>query len=288
MGALSGVWGSGPDDVFVVGGTADAAEVYHFDGADWSPHDAPALPLLVWSTGFGPDDVYAVGVGGGAAHWDGAAWTVLDTGVDTDLWGVFGFASDDLWVVGGDVDAGDPTLLHWDGAAFTAFPVDPAENPMAASALFKVWGIDGHLWAVGQGGLILAWDGAAWTRQPAGPEADQDFVSLWGTSADRVVAVGGRGNARIATWDGAAWTTVAPSGVGGLNGVFLHDAHRATVCGTNAFVATLDVDSGALDVEEPAGNTELHAVWGDGQRTYVVGGQFRAPFTGLAMVKEGR
>ena len=33
-------------------------------------------------------------------------------------------------------------------------------------------------------------------------------------------------NVGMTAWDGAAWTTVAPSGVGGLNGVFLHDAGK--------------------------------------------------------------
>lgn len=88
-GALSGVWGSGPDDVFIVGGKTDAGEVYHFDGDTWAPQAVPAsTDLLVWVFGFAPDDVFAVGVGGSAVHYDGRAWAALDTGTDADLWGV--------------------------------------------------------------------------------------------------------------------------------------------------------------------------------------------------------
>ncbi|HRX86965.1 MAG TPA: hypothetical protein P5572_18230, partial [Phycisphaerae bacterium] len=51
LGALSSVWGSGPDDVFVVGGTFDQAEIYHFDGTTWRTMPAPVVPLLVWVFG---------------------------------------------------------------------------------------------------------------------------------------------------------------------------------------------------------------------------------------------
>ena len=68
--------------------------------------EMPAVGLLVWVFGFGPDDVWSVGVGGGAVHWDGSSWEVLATGTTTDLWGIWGTSPSDLWVVGGDPNAG--------------------------------------------------------------------------------------------------------------------------------------------------------------------------------------
>lgn len=289
-GALSGVWGSGPDDVFVVGGDLSQAEILHFDGTSWTDMDAPDLPLLAWVTGWGPDAVLSVGVDGAAAWYDGASWAALETGTDEDLWGVFGFAADDAWVVGGDAEdlGSEPVILHWDGEDFEPMALDPAEAPRQPASLFKVWGIGTTLFALGQNGQILRWDGAAWRDSPSGPGADQDFVSLWGTAEDHIVAVGGRGNARVGTWDGSAWDTVQPYSVGGLNAVTMDGGDLALVGGVNGFVGTLDPMTGEVEREESLPGGDVHALWSDGAgRIYAVGGRFSEPMAGLAWVREG-
>lgn len=285
-GSMSGVWGTGPDDVFAVGG-GEQGTVVHYDGQAWSKMDLPAVPLLVWVHGTGPDDVFAVGVGGGAVRYDGSAWTRLDTGTTTDLWGVFAVAPNDVWVVGGDVDEGEPLILHYDGTTFTPVPVPAAENPLSASALFKVWGISDKLFAVGQRGLILEHQGGQWVNVPAGAEANEDFVSLWGTSEDHIVAVGGRANARVATYDGQSWDTIAPFGLGGINGVFMSEPAEALVVGVFGLAGIYDVASGEIVEEDPGTFFDLHAVWGDGAgRHYAVGGNFLPPYRGIALVRE--
>lgn len=286
-GALSGVWGASPDDVFIAGGSDAGAEIYHFDGRDWTPAILPDdAGMLSWVYGFRADDVYAVGVGGTALHWDGSTWTALDTPTTEDLWGVFGLAPDDVWMVGGTLQQGAPELLHWDGVAFTSYALPAEQNNRDATALFKVWGAADTLFAVGQRGLILRWSGAEWRAVSAGAQADQDWVSLWGSGPDHIVAVGGRANARIATWDGSAWTTAAPSGVGGLNAVTLLDPGTALVAGVNGYAATLDIATGALTREPPISAIDLHATWFDGDRTaYAVGGRFIEPFAGVALAR---
>ncbi len=289
-GALSGVWGSGPADVFVVGGTGEQAQIVHFDGSAWTDMQAPDVPLLAWVTGWSADQVMAVGIDGAAAWYDGSEWTALDSGTDEDLWGVFGFAPDDVWVVGGDTDdaGAPPVVLHWDGSHFETIALDPDELSRQPSSLFKVWGVGDVLFALGQGGQILRWDGAAWRDSPAGAGADQDFVSLWGTEEDHIVAVGGRGNARVATWDGAAWTTLSPSGVGGLNAVSMLDDGRALVGGLNGYVGVFDPETGELTAEETLQGGDVHALWGDGEgRWYAVGGRFVEPYAGAAWLREG-
>jgi hypothetical protein len=275
-GSLSGVWGSGPDDVFIVGGTDAGGEIYHYDGATWSEMDVPDVPLLVWVYGFGPDDVYAVGVAGGMVHYDGASWSTVDTGATEDLWGVFGFTPNDLWIVGGDPFENDPLILRYDGSDFTPYPVPSSENPQGAKSLFKVWGIDGDLYAVGQKGLILTFDGSDWTAMPAGAQADQDFVSLWGTRSDHIVSVGGRGNARIAIFDGSGWETQAPDALGGLNAVHMVEDDLAIIGGILGFAGRFVPSTGEV-VNEADGLTKLdiHAIWGDGGGTHwAVGGTF--------------
>ena len=285
VGSLSGVWGSGPDSVFIVGGSDRGAEIYHYDGDAWTATILAGTPLLIWAHGFAADDVYAVGLGGTMVHYDGRAWSTIATGTRVHLWGIFGFAPDDLFIVGGDPFAGEPLILHYDGAIFTPRVVP---NPVGAHALFKIWGIDGEIFAVGQNGLILRLESGAFEPLSAGTLADQDFVSLWGTSADRIVAVGGRQNARLAHWNGQQWQTMAPDDLAGLNGIHMPHRDLAILGGAFGFAGRLDMPSGAI-VREAAGLTslDLHAVWGDGHgRHYAVGGTFALPHRGVALVRE--
>ena len=296
-GSLSGVWGTGPDDVFVVGGVEAQGEIYHFDGTEWSPMTVPAgQGLLVWSYGFAPDNVYSVGVNGAMVHFDGTAWSAIETGTEQDLWGIFGTADDDLWIVGGDPDTddcGDPDidgeqacLWHFDGKTLTPHALAKGVNDRGATSIFKVWGIGDLLFAVGQKGLILQYDGAQWSRISGGAEANDDFVSLWGPSADEIVAVGGRGNARIATWDGSAFETTSPSGIGGLNAVFMTEADEAIVGGIYGWVGNFTPSTGELTEEGILTTVDIHAIWGDGAgRFYAVGGNFIEPHVGAAFVR---
>lgn len=286
-GSLSGVWGTGPNDVFIVGGGDLGAEIYHYDGADWQLTTIPSLPLLVWVYGFSPMDVYAVGVSGAMIHFDGVSWSVIETGTTDDLWGVFGFAPDDLWIVGGDPFEGGPTLLHYDGLSVLPTLLPAADNPPGAHALFKVWGIDGVLHAVGQKGLIVAYDAGSWRAVDAGPLADQDFVSLWGTASDNIVAVGGRSSARIAGFDGSTWTTAAPADLGGLNAVFMADPESAFIGGVTGFAGRYQPATGAV-VHDAVNlsHLDIHAMWGDGAGAhYAVAGTFAAPHQGAAFVR---
>lgn len=285
-GSMSAVWGTAPDRVWAVGGGEQGA-ILRFDGDSWQPEAVPAVPLLVWVHGTGPDDVWAVGVGGGALHYDGSAWARIDTGTGVDLWGVFAAAPDDVWVVGGYVDRGEPVTLHWNGEAFEPHALAAAENPLRASAFFKVWGTGDLRVAVGQRGLIAHWVDGAWKSQPAGAEANDDFVSLWGTDADHIVAVGGRSNARIARYDGQAWQTDAPFGYGGLNGVFLETPERALIVGVFGLAATYNPRTGDIIEEDSTTRFDLHAVWSDqAGRAYAVGGNFLPPYAGVARVRE--
>jgi len=284
VGVLSAVWGSGPDDVFVVGGTREQGEIYHYDGSIWQAMNVPTAPLLIWVFGFGPDDVYAVGEEGGALHYDGQRWRSLQSGTNEDLWGIWGSAPEDLWIVGGDTGQGDPVILHFDGQTFT--PMAPPPNDRNANALFKVWGIGSKVFAVGSNGLIIEYDGQDWLQVPTGAAADDDFVSLWGTSENNIVAVGGRSIGRLSAYDGQSWTTQGLGPAPGLNAVFMVDADEAIIGGLNGYVGSYDPLTDVLMDENAPTNQAVHGIWGDGQgRFYAVGGRFSEPFSGLALVR---
>lgn len=283
-GAMSGVWGTGPDDVWVVGGSPDAAAIFHHDGTDWTEEAVPAgVPLLVWVYGFASDDVWSVGTEGKIVHWDGSAWSEVDSGTTQDLWGVFGFSPDDFWVVGGDLDAPGAVLLHYDGTAFEPYTLLDEENPFDIDAMFKVWGIDGRLFAVGQAGTILEHDGTDWRFQDAGSEANDDFVSLWGTSSNEILAVGGRARGLIARFDGTTWTAEKPQAVPGLNAVFV-DGADAVIGGIQGFVGHTPLAGGDVEDEGRPTPHDVHAIWGDGTGAYYgVGGRFTDPYEGVIL-----
>ncbi|MEZ4236189.1 MAG: hypothetical protein R3F59_08500 [Myxococcota bacterium] len=181
---------------------------------------------------------------------------------------------------------GEPLILHYDGTSFTEVPIPAEENVRNATTMFKVWGIGGSVFIVGQNGEINRWDGERWVFTSPGADASQDFVSLWGTSEDHIVAVGGRGNAQLATWDGSAWTTLKPTGVGGLNGVTLLDPDTAIVGGVNGFVGSFQPSTGTLTEEARPTTLDVHAVWSDGAGTaYAVAGHFLPPYDGAAFVR---
>ena len=66
------VWGSGPDDVFVVG---EAGTIWHRKGGAWNLDSEPPVAhgTLLTVHGCGPKDVYAVG-SRDVLHYDGTTW----------------------------------------------------------------------------------------------------------------------------------------------------------------------------------------------------------------------
>ena len=68
------VWGSGPDDVYVVG---QRGALLHFDGAAWSEVSLGLTDDLIAVWGTDADHVVVVGgrSNGVAASWDGTTWT---------------------------------------------------------------------------------------------------------------------------------------------------------------------------------------------------------------------
>ena len=288
--ALSGVSGSGPSDVYMVGGDESTGSIWHYDGSTWAlDESAPSTDLLVWVHAFSDEEVWIVGEGGAVLRGSVGAWEPLSVGTTEPLWGVWGRSASDLWIVGGDVLEGTPLVYHWDGSTFTPEVIDDAQNDRDAKSLFKVWGIDGRVLAVGQRGLIVEHTEAGWVQRLAGPEANDDFVSLWGTSADEIVIVGGRAGARIAMPSGSDFSTRSPDVVPGLNAVSFTPDGLALIGGANGWVGTYDpADPEAATLAENVvdGTSDVHAIWHDGADTaWGVAGHFTEPYFGAALVR---
>ncbi len=101
---LKAAWGTGPNDIFVVG---DRGRAYHFDGTKWSEQTTSFFRALHEVWGATGTDVFSVGSHGIIFHFDGAVWTPADSSVTPDLFGLWGGSAVDAFAVG---DSG--VILH--------------------------------------------------------------------------------------------------------------------------------------------------------------------------------
>ncbi len=276
-GWLLSVWAPEGGARYMVGGTAEEGRIVTDAGGGLRAlSDVPAVPLLNWVFGFGPEDVFVVGNAGTILHYDGQAWTLQPAPTDEALWGVWGAAPNDVWAVGGrgSVDS-IPTLLHYNGAVWESVPTPEFGRP-GVTALFKVWGTSAsNVYAVGRRGVILHFDGTEWAEEASG--TGDDLIALWGTGPDEIVVVGGRGNGRLVVWDGSAWETESLAPLPGLNGVFMRTPGVAHVVGVEGTIARVDLATRTFREEVPATALDFHAAFGDSSGVLsAVGGNFLA------------
>lgn len=189
---IYGIWGSGPDDVYAVGGRPDsggnAARVWHYDGDAWSALELPAgaasqaAMYKVWGTA--ADDVWVCGMAGVLLHFDGAAWTLVSSGGTRDLFTLHGNSASEAWVVGG---TGNGTILRWDGAAWTD------ESPDFSLDLRGVFAAGDRVVAAGrQGSLWWRGDDGAWTVDEREIATFKDYHAVWQDPDGGVWSVGGQ------------------------------------------------------------------------------------------------
>jgi len=196
------VWGSGSDDVFVVG---YSGTVLHYDGWTWASMTSGTGINLKAIWGSGSTDVFAIGggtfgYGSGPAviqHYDGWAWSPMVTGSTKDLMSVWGSSAQDVFAVG---DVG--TILHYAGVSWSAMPSG------TSACLYDVWGSGSNdVFAVGNSGTILHYNGSIWSAMVSGT-TDQ-LHGVWGSAGNNVYAVGGSG--LILHYNGSVWSQM-PSG----------------------------------------------------------------------------
>jgi hypothetical protein len=194
-GNLWGLWGSAPDDVWIVGGSTDAGGTVlrRFDGSEWRdvpvPVGAGRILYKIW--GRAADDVWACGQKGTLLRWDGASWAVVETGTDTDLLTVHG-ADSRVTVVGQVIGA--EILERQPSGAFASQWIANADSISAAGVFLPA---KGDPWSVGYAtdgdGAILRRQRGRWQRvagTPPLPGIDLHAVHVDDTGA--VWIVGGR------------------------------------------------------------------------------------------------
>ena len=234
------VWGSAPDDVFVV---ATGGRIRHFDGTSWSEHLTGVTATLNAVWGSGPADVWAAGEGI-ILHYDGNAagqWTVelsnAQTSTTLRISSLWGSSSADVYAAGPNAN-----LWHFDGAGWSR-----VATGFNVGHLGAVWGTGADdVFAVGGYGMIAHWDGSTWTQQAAPPELTSETLhGVSGSASGNVYAVGTSGT--IIQYDGTTWRRVAAGG--------------PTIRAVSATRpdATFAVGSAAFVAQETGGRWKVHS-----------------------------
>jgi len=157
--------------------------------------------------GWAPNDIWALGAPGTAAHWNGTSWErrlpawLLSS---DDATRVTGGAPDDLWAaVGG-------ALLRGDGTSWRV-ALTPDE---VGGQIVDIWTPGpGEVWVVGADNLIHQLRGGGWTTE--NPLAgDGPMRAISGTSTSDVWVV--RGTNTVLHWDGRGWVARDATLAGGV------------------------------------------------------------------------
>jgi hypothetical protein len=275
-GAVLSVWGTGPNDVFAVGGSRGNGYptlALHFDGAAWKRLAPGGNDTYWWVRGTTTNDVWMVGEGGRITHWDGAAFKDYASGTTVTLFGVWASSPTDAWAVGGtptgstaDGGAGEnDVVLHWDGTAWTHSPL-----PMTfGRTYFKVWGSGADdVYIVGEAGTIWHRTGGAWKLESMPPLAHGTLLTVNGCGPNEVYAVGGRD---VLHSDGTTWNAVNVMLTNDLAGVACDSPGSVAIVGFGGAKQRLVGGVWEDDFIAPP-HADLHGAWADGAGAFWTGG----------------
>jgi len=219
----------------------DAETIIHWNGSTWFAQTSPTGTNLNAVSMVASNNGWAVGDHGTIFSYDGTSWShyeTLPSGVI--LYGLHMRTSTDGWAVGEALPITNPsgfppTILHWNGAAWTAITPSGVALGQTLYAVDTLSATEG--WAVGDGNIfgddtvaaaMLKWDGSIWTSVPSGTPIGARLYSIDMVSSTDGWAVGCTdpltlcATPVIVRWNGLAWSQVTPpTNIAGLYDVFM-------------------------------------------------------------------
>jgi len=146
---LQAIWGSGPNDAWIVEQTG---LLLHWDGLDWRPFRSVSPRMLNDLWGANENDVWAVGYSGVIYHFDGTRWERQNSGTTASLHAVWGVDSERV------VAVGDGTVLFHDGGRWVDQDVnwDWSFHGVWGSSFDSLWLVGDHsaIWLREDGGFV--------------------------------------------------------------------------------------------------------------------------------------
>jgi hypothetical protein len=220
---LESVWGPSATRLFVVGANGAALRL---TAAGWTRDSTPTRNTLFGVWGASASEVWAVGANGTILRWNDTVWTSVASGTTDALRAISGASADSVWAVG---DRG--RVLRFDGldwieepsglpiqSSFTSVHALGGDTVIAAAddgtlrirdelgwtpltptsnVVFNdVWARSSReAWAAAIANGVYRWNGDTIAAPPGAPQ--RTFQSLWGLSANEIMAVGPNGDAVI-------------------------------------------------------------------------------------------
>lgn len=186
---LFGVWGSGQDPCWYVGGesSANRGVIWREDGGQLAlPSPAPSATssaTFFKVQGLAADDVWMVGQRGRILHYDGAQLAETPTPTPLPLIALHGRSKDELYAVGGVADG---VILRWNGQQWSN------ETPRGLPQMSGIWVTpNGTAYAAGFNGRIFRRQDGTWSELEGIPTF-QDFHAIWVDPDGGIWAAGGR------------------------------------------------------------------------------------------------
>lgn len=124
--APAGVWGFGPNDVWIVGyrDTSEISQehkqgfVIRYNGSVWRETPIPGANSLYCVWGTSPNDVWAAGQLGRLYHFDGTGWAGYQVSDSVFISTYSGSVGSNMYTTGHHLAGGSPhhSLLEWNGS----------------------------------------------------------------------------------------------------------------------------------------------------------------------------
>lgn len=248
---LHGVWGTSPQDVWLVG---KKGTLLHWNGKTLAPRASGTTKDLLAVGGRGASDVWFVG-DGVALRWDGSKITDLTPAGAGVLRGLHAPADGSAIYVAGD----GGVVLRRQGIDWQTEPTGTKLN------LHAIWAVNGGLvWAVGDQGQALKLAGGTWTTVQI-PKASKPLRTITGSPAGRLFTAGD-GPYLGATVGGGVWeaTPANDPDKRTIRGLFAASDSDAWAIGDGG--SLLHFTDGKWKVEQIAGTymklRSFHGLWG--------------------------
>ncbi|MCC7357225.1 hypothetical protein IT408_01840 [Candidatus Uhrbacteria bacterium] len=184
-----GIWGTGANSIYVTLHNQNVSSgVFHWDGTTWTKTVMPGSPPElngIW--GSSDDDIWVAGRNfkGFLYHKSGGTWVddpnkPVNTKAFKQVWGN---SADDVWLLGADSGW---NYRIWRRNGGTSWIQQNLPSLELGSVLYRIWGIDGHVFATGSkpsesGGILFHFDGSNWESMTVQGTATELF-QISGTS----------------------------------------------------------------------------------------------------------
>ncbi len=190
---LHSIWGTGPGDMWAVGGSAGTSEggiiLRNRDGqwttVEWPRAEHPDTRALYAVWGIGRSNVYIGGQNGTLLHWDGESVRTQESGTERDLRAIRGTGQDQIIAVGGGSQG---VVVRPDGEGWQA------NSLQGYPGIQDIW-LSGRQsgWIVGRRGLAgrLRFSAEDFTFEPVSVSTSMTLRSISGADGPGLFAVGG-------------------------------------------------------------------------------------------------